>query len=142
MTFNLRHSDKTGTQKDSRRTPPKARESRKAQSILRAYVHAPVGLGVQAVTAALWALRPLPSSREAIRLTAKLPAMVQSQVLARFSAYLEAQEGRQGVQGGGEAPKVHKAPQALITPDRPQPRGIFGKHLPALGAFGGKGGAA
>ncbi len=60
--------------------------------VLRAYLNAPRGCGVEAVYRCLSSLVPVPTYREAAQLTSKLPAAVGAPVLARFFAFLQAVE--------------------------------------------------
>ena len=92
MTFNLRHSDNPGIPDGNRRGAQIHPMTRKAQGVLRAYIGAPGGLGVEAVYRYLSTLDPLPTYREAIHLTEKIPSLAGARVLARYFAFLQAVE--------------------------------------------------
>lgn len=69
-------------------------------AILKAYLDAPSGQAADAIGKAIGGLKPRPTVREAIELTASLPAITQSQVLAGFSKLPGAFEGNGCADGG------------------------------------------
>lgn len=160
MFFNVPFSDAGHGQKGNYPSPQPSKDSLtlkvRASRILRAYINAPSGQAAEGAFQALATLDPLPTFREAVQLTEKIPAVTQSRALTRFSALLAAQEDRQGCADGGRGhhdpcqcprkPKERKAgdsdggkdqspqkpSQAHTAPNRF--RGIFGAHVPAPGA--------
>lgn len=118
MTFNLRHSDNPGIPDGNRRGAQIHPMTRKAQGVLRAYIGAPGGLGVEAVYRYLSTLDPLPTYREAIHLTEKIPSLAGARVLARYFAFLQAVERIQAQREEARSRQAFKPAQALVTPDR------------------------
>ncbi|MDB5046977.1 MAG: hypothetical protein JWO30_48 [Fibrobacteres bacterium] len=62
-------------------------QAKEKQAILLAYINAPAGQAGESIAAALNNLCPRPSPRMAVDLTARFPALIQSQALAHFSHF-------------------------------------------------------
>lgn len=92
----------------------------RAVRVLRAYINAPGGCGVEAVFRTLTTLEPVPTYREAVQLTEKLPSQVGGRALTRFFAFLQAVERIEAQRVDAQAMGGHKSAQALVTPDRTQ----------------------
>lgn len=119
MSFNLQPLDQSQGGKGNH-TPPGNPATLKLRGVrvLRAYLQAPGGLGVEAVFHCLTSLEPMPTYREAVHLTEKLPSGVGAYVLARFFAFLQAAERIQAQREREGAQRSYKPAQALVTPDR------------------------